>query len=197
MPPRPPVRAPKNTLEGNEPSNVLRWTSTRHAKPVANERLLKEGAICAGPTGRAAGTCLILQSHPAKCGTVSCGSGWPRPAPALPAHEKARDLPRVHAANHGLTRKAEGMGFEPTTHCWASDFESDRWPIRLPSGSTPFNVGRTSAALKFGSALCGRQPCRATPTSRSGGRLQRFCRKGTACRQGTSVTATTTSPSLP
>ncbi len=25
------------------------------------------------------------------------------------------------------------MGFEPTTHCWASDFESDRWPIRLPS----------------------------------------------------------------
>ncbi len=29
--------------------------------------------------------------------------------------------------------RAEGMGFEPTTHCWASDFESDRWPIRLPS----------------------------------------------------------------
>ena len=29
--------------------------------------------------------------------------------------------------------QAEGMGFEPTTHCWASDFESDRWPIRLPS----------------------------------------------------------------
>jgi hypothetical protein len=29
--------------------------------------------------------------------------------------------------------KAEGMGFEPTTHCWASDFESDRWPVRLPS----------------------------------------------------------------
>ena len=29
--------------------------------------------------------------------------------------------------------KAEDMGFEPTTHCWASDFESDRWPIRLSS----------------------------------------------------------------
>ena len=29
--------------------------------------------------------------------------------------------------------KAEGMGFEPTIHFWTSDFESDRWPIRLPS----------------------------------------------------------------
>ena len=29
--------------------------------------------------------------------------------------------------------KAEGKGFEPSTHCWASDFESDRWPIRIPS----------------------------------------------------------------
>ena len=29
--------------------------------------------------------------------------------------------------------EAEDMGFEPTTHCWASDFESDRWPIRLSS----------------------------------------------------------------
>ena len=28
---------------------------------------------------------------------------------------------------------AEDMGFEPTTHCWASDFESDRWPVRLSS----------------------------------------------------------------
>lgn len=49
------------------------------------------------------------------------------------------------------------MGFEPTTHCWASDFESDRWPIRLPSESATndSNVGRTPAALKFGTALCG------------------------------------------
>jgi hypothetical protein len=31
--------------------------------------------------------------------------------------------------------EAEGWGFEPQTHCWASDFESDRWPIRLPSVS--------------------------------------------------------------
>ena len=31
------------------------------------------------------------------------------------------------------TIQAEGMGFEPTIHLWTSDFESDRWPIRLPS----------------------------------------------------------------
>ncbi len=41
------------------------------------------------------------------------------------------------------------MGFEPTTHCWASDFESDRWPIRLPSESLAPNVGRSVGALKF------------------------------------------------
>jgi hypothetical protein len=29
------------------------------------------------------------------------------------------------------------MGFEPTTHCWASDFESDRWPVRLSSVVRP------------------------------------------------------------
>jgi integrase len=34
--------------------------------------------------------------------------------------------------------KAEGMGFEPTTPFGASDFESDRWPIRLPSESSHF-----------------------------------------------------------
>ena len=41
---------------------------------------------------------------------------------------------------------AEGMGFEPTTPCGASDFESDRWPIRLPSNdqakSTPHSPTR-------------------------------------------------------
>jgi hypothetical protein len=31
------------------------------------------------------------------------------------------------------TYKAEGMGFEPTTPFGAPDFESGRWPIRLPS----------------------------------------------------------------
>jgi hypothetical protein len=29
--------------------------------------------------------------------------------------------------------EAEGMGFEPTTPCGAPDFESGRWPVRLPS----------------------------------------------------------------
>ncbi len=33
-----------------------------------------------------------------------------------------------------MDARAEGMGFEPTTPYGASDFESDRWPIRLPSG---------------------------------------------------------------
>ena len=54
------------------------------------------------------------------------------------------------------------MGFEPTTHFWASDFESDRWPIRLPSGSASLTVGRTLAALKFDIALCGLHACDAT-----------------------------------
>ncbi len=37
--------------------------------------------------------------------------------------------------------KAEGMGFEPTTPCGAPDFESGRWPVRLPSERTlPFNL---------------------------------------------------------
>ena len=89
------------------------------------------------------------------------------------------------------------MGFEPTTHCWASDFESDRWPIRLPSGSALSNVGRTPAALKFGTALSGLHAHHAARRVSLAGRLQRFCRKSTACRQGTSVTATTTSPALP
>jgi hypothetical protein len=29
--------------------------------------------------------------------------------------------------------QAEGMGFEPTTPFGAPDFESGRWPVRLPS----------------------------------------------------------------
>ena len=32
-----------------------------------------------------------------------------------------------------VLKSAEGMGFEPTTPCGAPDFESGRWPIRLPS----------------------------------------------------------------
>jgi hypothetical protein len=32
--------------------------------------------------------------------------------------------------------QAEGMGFEPTTPCGAPDFESGRWPVRLPSRLT-------------------------------------------------------------
>ena len=32
-----------------------------------------------------------------------------------------------------VSLEAEGMGFEPTTPFGAPDFESGRWPIRLPS----------------------------------------------------------------
>ena len=32
-----------------------------------------------------------------------------------------------------VSSEAEGMGFEPTTPCGAPDFESGRWPVRLPS----------------------------------------------------------------
>ena len=39
--------------------------------------------------------------------------------------------------------KAEGKGFEPSTHCWASDFESDRWPIRIPSEMNSLRVYQT------------------------------------------------------
>jgi hypothetical protein len=39
-------------------------------------------------------------------------------------------------------KEAEGMGFEPTIHFWTPDFESGRWPIRLPSsdGNERINV---------------------------------------------------------
>ena len=44
--------------------------------------------------------------------------------------------------------EAEGMGFEPTTPCGAPDFESGRWPVRLPSGQlriySPRPVGATA-----------------------------------------------------
>lgn len=42
---------------------------------------------------------------------------------------------------NAVTFEAEGMGFEPTTPCGAPDFESGRWPIRLPSG-TDFAASR-------------------------------------------------------
>ena len=39
-----------------------------------------------------------------------------------------------------LPSNAEGMGFEPTTPCGAPDFESGRWPVRLPSGHSEFTL---------------------------------------------------------
>ena len=42
-----------------------------------------------------------------------------------------------------IVTQAEGNGFEPSTHCWASDFESDRWPIRIPSEMDSLKVYHT------------------------------------------------------
>ena len=43
------------------------------------------------------------------------------------------DKKTMHDETTMLDLEAEGKGFEPSTHYWASDFESDRWPIRIPS----------------------------------------------------------------
>lgn len=45
--------------------------------------------------------------------------------------------------------QAEGMGFEPTTPCGAPDFESGRWPVRLPSlsDSTGTSIYSSTAGL--------------------------------------------------
>jgi hypothetical protein len=45
--------------------------------------------------------------------------------------------------------QAEGKGFEPSTPFGASDFESDRWPIRIPSESFGMIDGPTQS-LKIG-----------------------------------------------
>src|SRR5690242_10874740 len=51
-------------------------------------------------------------------------------------HGSAKEKPRT--CRQGLAAfRAEGMGFEPTTPCGAPDFESGRWPIRLPSRHFP------------------------------------------------------------
>jgi hypothetical protein len=38
---------------------------------------------------------------------------------------KKAPFPGLISSFFPLFSRAEGMGFEPTTHCWASDFESD------------------------------------------------------------------------
>ena len=53
------------------------------------------------------------------------------------AHQAALAAIRPKTPVEPRKTGAEGMGFEPTIHLWTSDFESDRWPIRLPSESTP------------------------------------------------------------
>ena len=62
-----------------------------------------------------------------------------------------RNRPGLHKLAHrhekyqqlAMQLQAEGKGFEPSTHCWASDFESDRWPIRIPSERDSLKVYQT------------------------------------------------------
>ncbi len=60
------------------------------------------------------------------------------------------------------------MGFEPTIHLWTSDFESDRWPIRLPSEQASSNVEQLRQTLKF-ARTTGTGQSMATPEALSGG----------------------------
>ena len=53
------------------------------------------------------------------------------------------DKKTMHDETTMLDLEAEGKGFEPSTHCWASDFESDRWPIRIPSEMNSLKVYQT------------------------------------------------------
>jgi hypothetical protein len=57
-----------------------------------------------------------------KTGTTACPGN-----DAGPQHLNYKEV-----ASH-VSFQAEGMGFEPTTPFGAPDFESGRWPIRLPS----------------------------------------------------------------
>lgn len=52
---------------------------------------------------------------------------------ACPGNEAGPQLFSVKAVASRVSFQAEGMGFEPTTPFGAPDFESGRWPIRLPS----------------------------------------------------------------
>ena len=65
----------------------------------------------------------------------------------------------VGCRNHRkiISNKAEGKGFEPSTPFGASDFESDRWPIRIPSSDarhsrSPCGRAQDTALHPVGSA---------------------------------------------
>jgi hypothetical protein len=61
------------------------------------------------------------------------------------------------------------MGFEPTIHFWTPDFESGRWPIRLPSsvGNERINVVTLGGTGNDGIIGIGVRNCR--PTNRIAG----------------------------
>ena len=61
-------------------------------------------------------------------------------------------------------RQAEGRGLEPPTPYGAPDFESGRWPIRLPSGDLQF-IG-SGGLRQLG--VCRRSPCISKPAGGGG-----------------------------
>jgi len=54
-------------------------------------------------------------------------------SPQLPMRMTMAPFPGPKTDFFSGKTRAEGTGFEPATPFGASDFESDRWPIRLPS----------------------------------------------------------------
>jgi len=64
------------------------------------------------------------------------------------------------------------MGFEPTTPCGAPDFESGRWPVRLPSGHSEFTLDGPIRQLPW----AGRNPCH-TLEARRHNRSRRYARQ--------------------
>ena len=97
------------------------------------------------------------------CAGVFCGSAGSTVSGGLsrkPIHRRitknyrtirlGRRPSPVSCPNHlkTISNKAEGKGFEPSTPFGASDFESDRWPIRIPSSRTRI-LDRPAVVLKI------------------------------------------------
>ena len=105
------------------------------AKAVANLPMPKTHPKAAPTKKRGKGAALQMRciSDGAWGHSLSSnGNGPSDPKSENPCQSKGLVADRRQLATAG---KAEGMGFEPTTPCGAPDFESGRWPVRLPSNS--------------------------------------------------------------
>ena len=97
---------------------------------------------------------------PCEAGVLTAGSRTAGPTAQQPqATLRSTPLPQRPAENADTLRNltAEGMGFEPTTPFGASDFESDRWPIRLPSSD--LKCTSPSRVPQAGSTVAGPPTC--------------------------------------